>query len=753
MHACAAGSFNIVKTLVAEGADPTAEDEAGWTALEHALCSSKSSTPIIRALIKAGAKPQPEHLLVAISKKKAGAIKAFIETGVSPEGSPEGCSWPLARAASVGYLPTIIALVKSGADVNRRSIVEGETRSILTFASDLRVMDFLFEAGARVSPDDLGLNLTERGNDWVLRAHRLLQFGAVPNEDEAISLLEYAVANKDVNLAVRILPNRRIKLISKRHARKSLLARNLPSFLDSLRSVRPPLCENIFSETPELEAILAKAALKNNGKAYFCEAGPTDLDESELPSALRPGAWPVTPLLPAYWNIVMHPLPRLKDGRPLPAHAIENLVRILRASNMEEQHGALEEVLLRFDRRSLGDFAWSFFLEWNQKGTHDERWILEALAYFGCDVHAENLARYIREWPWARTVAIAKCGLDVLAKLGTEAALLQIQSIAIKIKYATLRTYASDLMGSIALARGTTVKALEGSLVPSLGLSETGCLNLDFGSRQFYARPDYKLQPCLFDDSGRSLKALPSQSDGDELDKVLIAREQWEMFRKGLKGIARLQLLRFEDDMVQRSGFSGTSFIEHIVNHRLLAPLVRSLVWGVFRGGGRLTKSFRITSQKTLLDLTGKKVTVRPSTKIRVVHPIDLAELRDAWIDVFKSEKLAQPFPQLVRVIYRVEDDKNGDHFGLQGSSVPTGAVRGLREKGWTGSCDAYGAWLECWRKCFGKHQVLVTFYPGVSVQSSSYDQATQELKVEDVSMLSLIEYSELMRDLHALRA
>ena len=114
-----------------------------------------------------------------------------------------------------------------------------------------------------------------------------------------------------------------------------------------------------------------------------------------------------------------------------------------------------------------------------------ESWAFTALGVLGNDDTARKLTPLIRAWPGESQHKRATVGLDILAAIGSDIALMQLNGIAQKLKFKALQERAKEKIADIAESRELTVAELEDRLAPDLGLDDNGSLLLDFGPRQF----------------------------------------------------------------------------------------------------------------------------------------------------------------------------------------------------------------------------------------------------------------------------
>lgn len=111
----------------------------------------------------------------------------------------------------------------------------------------------------------------------------------------------------------------------------------------------------------------------------------------------------------------------------------------------------------------------------------EESWAFTTLGVLGNDDTARKLTPLIRAWPGESQHKRATVGLDILAAIGSDIALMQLNGIAQKLKFKALQERAKEKIADIAEGRELTVAELEDRLAPDLGLDDNGSLLLDFG--------------------------------------------------------------------------------------------------------------------------------------------------------------------------------------------------------------------------------------------------------------------------------
>ena len=152
------------------------------------------------------------------------------------------------------------------------------------------------------------------------------------------------------------------------------------------------------------------------------------------------------------------------------------------------------------------------------------------------------------------------------------------------------------------------------------------------------------------------------------------------------------------------------------------------------------------------MDADGKIVRVPDGSSIGIVHPLLLDEKTlTAWQKLFAKNKHAQPFAQLVRKTYRAADDTDKNRFGLEGATVASKALKGLLAMGWNTEIGDAG-WICSFRRDFPSGTASLGAEPGVHINDYEYNGKEQKLDVSIPDSLNPMEFSELIRELLALK-
>lgn len=436
--------------------------------------------------------------------------------------------------------------------------------------------------------------------------------------------------------------------------------------------------------------------------------------------------------------------PRTKDGAPLPEYALEHLVMLLLISTPAERHAGLAVVRTALD--GLADFAWEAFEAWLAVGAPPtEDWPLTALAAFGDDGTARRLAPLIRAWPGESQSARALKGLDILAAIGTDVALMHLHGIAEKVKYRALQERARAHVDGIADARRLTPEELGDRLVPDLGLDPDGSRTLDFGTRTFRVGFDEQLAPFVVDAAGKRLGAFPKPGKTDEPARAAAAVAAWRALKADAKTIASAQVGRLERAMVASRRWSPEGFQRHVVAHPLVGHLARRLVWGAY---GDTVTTFRVAEDRSLATVADAIFVA--NAPVGVVHPLEAA--LEGWREVFSDYELLSPFPQLDRETFTITDVERDATTTMRfaGCVVPPRALFALEHRGWRRGYMPDGAFLYELRRTIrreGDEDLVVTLSFAGEDDGERLPIGSLTIEGATFGALSPIVFSEIIRD------
>ncbi|MBT9583491.1 DUF4132 domain-containing protein [bacterium] len=472
------------------------------------------------------------------------------------------------------------------------------------------------------------------------------------------------------------------------------------------------------------------------------------------------------PKLPGYLDATALPRPVLVNHLALPLAATRHLLTMLSFSPMDPPYAGLEVVKAACTPESLEEFAWETYSLWHAAGgPARDKWAFQALAHLGGDESARRLAPLIRVWPQESLFARAEQGLDVLAVIGTDVALMHIYQMSEKLKSKALQEKARAKMDEIATRRGLTRDELADRLVPDLDLETDGGCPLDYGTRTFRVVFDEQLKPQLLGPDGKPLKDLPKGGAADPSDLVEKAIQRWKALKKDVKTLGQAQITRLELAMGLRRRWSGPAWELFLLRHPLLVHLVRRLLWGVYDDEKGLVSLFRVAEDSSLADSQDDAYKLPSDALVGLPHPLEMGpQALQSWGQLFADYAILQPFPQLGRPVFRLtEVEKEGTTLTRQeGRKVHPGKVVGLEARGWLrGEAWDGGVCCEMLRPMGPGQTAYLAIYDGLYLGAihESGDQKLGDVQIKTgahealrLGSLDEIMMSELLRDLEGLQ-
>lgn len=489
-----------------------------------------------------------------------------------------------------------------------------------------------------------------------------------------------------------------------------------------LRAVRRPAMEwfdrhadyaarHIMSLAPD-QRDAALPALR-----YLVTAGRMKADATKAAEELLRETAPVTPpatRLPAWAD------PESMPSVPLAPDDIRAIVRALMHSTPAGPHPALAGAVESHQPAAVAELAWTLFDRWQSANSPSKHhWAYESLGYLGDDETVRRLVGVLPGWRLDNTRHKAETALDVLAELGSRAALDALSEISRRFRAASVREYAAERLAECAEAAGLTPEQLDDRLVPGLGLDGAGATVLDFGPRRFTVGLDESLQPRIADDEGRFLKTLPKPNAKDDAVLAQAATEEFQALKKQVRALADEQMARLEQALWARRRWSPDDF-GVLLGHPLLRVLVRRLVWAVYDDGK--ATAFRVAEDLTFADVRDDAFEIPDGASLGLAHPLDLGDDLPTWSELFDDYRIAQPFLQLTRPTFALKyaegPDKTFRRF--QGVSVHPSRIRFLEQRGWQRGplTDTLG-WESLLRPVGEGRSVVVRLSPGYDGSTS----------------------------------
>ncbi|EEC9488857.1 TPA: DUF4132 domain-containing protein [Escherichia coli] len=484
------------------------------------------------------------------------------------------------------------------------------------------------------------------------------------------------------------------------------------------------------------------------------------------------------PTLPTFYQPSLWTRPLLKaNAQSLPDSALLHLGEMLRFPQEEALYPGLLQVKDACTTDSLAEFAWDLFTAWQTAGAPSkESWAFTALGVLGNDDTARKLTPLIRAWPGESQHKRATVGLDILAAIGSDIALMQLNGIAQKLKFKALQERAKEKIADIAESRELTVAELEDRLAPDLGLDDNGSLLLDFGPRQFTVSFDETLKPFVRDASGSRLKDLPKPNKSDDESQANDAVNRYKLLKKDARTVAAQQVARLESAMCLRRRWSPENFQLFLVEHPLVRHLTRRLIWGVYSAENQLLACFRVAEDNSYSTADDDLFTLpEGDISIGIPHVLEISPTdAAAFGQLFADYELLPPFRQLDRNSYALtEAERNASELTRwTGRKCPSGRVMGLANKGWIKGTPQDAGWIGWMITPLGRWSLIMEIDEGFAVgmspaelsaeqllsklwlwegKAESYGWGSNSTQEAQFSVLDAITASELINDIEAL--
>lgn len=395
------------------------------------------------------------------------------------------------------------------------------------------------------------------------------------------------------------------------------------------------------------------------------------------------------------------------DGSALTAD--ETLYLLIRQSRCKEMRPDLEAKWLfeQLDRPKCAAASLSLlqaFLASKQDAA--DRWVLAFAALTGDDRLVPALRKSIIDWADGMRGKLAEYGAQALALLGTEAALMVLDSLSVRYrsKNKNIGQAATEAFAAAAEARGVSVEELGDLVVPWLGFEPNQPRLITGSKAEVEARIGSDLKLTFRDKkTGKLAPKLPAGVSAE-------LQAEFKVLAATLKEAVKAQLLRIETLLVRQFRWPVGRWRELYLAHPLLLPFAQGLVWGWRDDRGELKVTFRALEDASLTDMQDNSVELPNGGTVSLVHPLDLdEESRLAWATHLADYQIAPPFLQLERPVVRVKSDETQMKYGklVEGTELNALTFRSRAEKlGWVRGSVGDGASVWGYRKVFSGSEV-----------------------------------------------
>jgi hypothetical protein len=376
----------------------------------------------------------------------------------------------------------------------------------------------------------------------------------------------------------------------------------------------------------------------------------------------------------------------------LPPEAARHLVSALALWSPRLPFPGVEDFAAVCDPEALQRFSVALFELWIRSDSPSkDSWVIDQLGAFGGDEAVAVLAPHIRKWPGDSQTERALLAVEVLGRIGTDAAFRELRAVHLLDKFPSVTARAGVLARRLAASRGLDFEQLTDRLALDHGITDPANLVFDYGKRQFKLRFDSLLTPHLTDDAGKLRPRLPKPGLRDDEEVAKPSFRRWKSLVKAVEDTAEEHVRLLEAQMLSGRVFTRED-LRLLDAHPILGAFTRRVVW--FGAGG----GCRIAEDGGFADVDDHECD--PGDAIRLAHPALLGDDTAAWVRIFDDYMLIQPFDQLSRPVPALTDEEletgRLTRFdGFQGDFGTLGARIGWMELNGSPEEDRWGWHLQ----------------------------------------------------------
>lgn len=367
-----------------------------------------------------------------------------------------------------------------------------------------------------------------------------------------------------------------------------------------------------------------------------------------------------------------------------------------------EKKEAAEVIGAALNEQDLKENIQAIYQLWVSQGAESKkRGILSLYGIYSDDEMAMQLKKQIDEWALGMRGAIAAAAIQALALSQSHIGLMSIHAMAFKYKHKQVRNTAKEALSLAAKTRGITEEELEDQLVPDLGFNKRGEKTIDYGSRTFtaYLTPNLKIE--LKTGEGKRMKSLPKPNAKDDAEKAEEAKAELSSIKKQLRTMITMQTQRLETALSLNRYWSQNTWQSLFVENPIMQQFAISLIWGEYKEG-KLLAMFRYMEDGTFNTIEEEEHELTPDTVIGLIHPLELSEEeRELWKEQLEDYEVTQPFPQIDREVFQVNDNEEVTVERFAGIQINGRSLFGKMTKyGWSrGSVQDAGVYYTFYKE------------------------------------------------------
>ncbi len=328
----------------------------------------------------------------------------------------------------------------------------------------------------------------------------------------------------------------------------------------------------------------------------------------------------------------------------------------------------------------------------------------------------------------------AKALLEVLAAIGSSAALQLLLSAANRSKQRSVQAHAAALVEDIAERNGWSPAQLADRTIPTGGFDTDGTQDLDLGEGRTY-RLQFDTQDAvvILNAEGREVKALPGPRMDEEKPQVDAAKKQLSNARKEVKQVFSVQTERLQEAMFLQRNWELAEWESFVAGHPIVGRIAARLVWqGAGEDGQGLT-TFRPLGDGSYTDLADGDVTLDGFAQIRLAHSslLSAADI-EAWRKHLVDYAVEPSFDQLGRDLPVLADTQKRERSinDREGWMIETFKLRGLATKlGYQRGPAQDGGWFLAYEKTYRDAELIAEIeFSGSPLPEENRPAALQSL-------------------------
>ncbi len=323
--------------------------------------------------------------------------------------------------------------------------------------------------------------------------------------------------------------------------------------------------------------------------------------------------------------------------------------------NISQTAMQIEKML---DKKDVEAFAMDVFGRWFACGAQAKtKWVMYFSVIHGGDELVGELTKIIKEWAENMRGAIAAEAVGAMALNGSQKALMNVDNMSRKFKQKQVKAAAVAALDNAAEQLNITAQELADRIVPDMGFDENMCRVFDYGSRKFnvYITPSLEIEIY---NGEKKVKNMPKPGVNDDASIADKAYADFKEMKKQMKTVVESQKQRLEYVLMCDRKWTKEGWEKLFVKNPVMHCFAIGLIWGIYENG-ELKTSFRYMDDGSFTTADEDEFEPAENAVIGLVHPIELSEEeKNTWTEQLSDYEITQPFAQLSRTVFNMEEDE-----------------------------------------------------------------------------------------------